>query len=39
MDMEQEGTRRKVKPVWQIDVCVAIPDAFTGNTDFLCCHK
>jgi len=24
--MEQEGTRRKVKPVWQIDVCVAIPD-------------
>ena len=26
MDMEQGGTRRKVKPVWQIDVCVAVPD-------------
>ncbi len=26
MDMEQEGTRRKVKPVWRIDVCVAVPD-------------
>ena len=26
MDMEQEGTRRKVKPIWQIDVCVALPD-------------
>lgn len=26
MNMEQEGTRRKVKPVWQIDVCVALPD-------------
>ena len=26
MDVEQEGTRRKVKPVWQIDVCVALPD-------------
>lgn len=26
MDLEQEGTRRKVKPVWQVDVCVALPD-------------
>lgn len=26
MKMEQEGTRRKVKPIWQIDVCVALPD-------------
>ena len=26
MNMEQEGTRRKVKPVWQIDICVALPD-------------
>ena len=26
MNMEQEGIRRKVKPVWQIDVCVALPD-------------
>lgn len=29
MNMEQEGTRRKVKPVWQIDVYVAIPDERT----------
>ena len=26
MDMEKEGTRRKVKPEWQIDVCVALSD-------------
>ena len=26
MMMEQEGTRRKEKPVWQVDVCVAVPD-------------
>ena len=26
MKMEQAGTRRKVKPVWQVDVCVALPD-------------
>ena len=26
MNLEQEGTRCKVKPVWQIDVCVAVPD-------------
>ena len=26
MMMEQKGTRRKEKPVWQIDVCVAVPD-------------
>ena len=26
MDVEQGGIRRKEKPVWQIDVCVALPD-------------
>lgn len=26
MNMEQDGTRRKVKPVWQIDVCATLPD-------------
>ena len=32
MDGEQGGIRRKEKPVWQIDVCVAIPDHRTfGN--------
>lgn len=29
MNMEQDGTRRKVKPIWQIDVCVALPDGRT----------
>lgn len=26
MNIEQEGTRRKGKPQWQMDVCVAVPD-------------
>lgn len=29
MELEQEETRRKVKPKWQIDVCIALPNSRT----------
>lgn len=27
MMIEQDGTQRREKPVWQIDVCAALPDS------------
>ena len=31
MMLEQEGTRRREKPRWQVDVCLALPDEAWGG--------
>ena len=31
MMLEQDGTRRREKPRWQVDVCIALPDEARGG--------
>ena len=31
MILEQDGTRQKVKPKWQVDICIAVPDHRRGG--------
>ena len=31
MTLEQDGTQRREKPKWQVDVCLALPDEARGG--------